>query len=96
VTTPAPTHPLAALGLAPGCLSLAEAAAYVRVSPRTFERQVKAGVAPQPVRWKSRRRVWSRTTLDAWLAGRQMASCDQHGDPIMRAIEHAKAKGRAT
>ena len=54
------------------------AAAYVGLSPGSFQRMVDgkdekgqplppAKTAPQPVRFPGRRKVWLRDQLDAWL-----------------------------
>jgi len=47
-------------------LSLSEAAAYVGVSPASFDRLVEAGVLPGPVPLgiDLRRKIWDRLALD--------------------------------
>ncbi len=54
-------------GLAPRCLSRAEAAAYVGVSLETFDAEVRAGYWPKPERrgMKGGRLTWDRMLLDA-------------------------------
>ena len=68
-------HPLAALGLAPLGLSRVEAAAYIRVSPTTFDAMVRDGRMPRPklIRQDAGsgtrgRPVWSRPAIDAAFA----------------------------
>jgi len=41
-----------------------EAAAYVRLSVRTFSKEVDAGSMPAPLSLTSRRKLWSRAALD--------------------------------
>ena len=51
-------------GLAPRGLSRVQAAAYVGVSPSTFDRMMRDGLMPPPIRVYSRT-VWDRERLDA-------------------------------
>ena len=46
------------------CLSLKESAAYIGVSPRTFQNMVKNKEAPAPIRITKTRVVWDRKQLD--------------------------------
>jgi len=48
-------------------LAGADVAAELAVSQRTLDRWVKAGRFPRPIRYSSKR-VWPRTTVNAWLA----------------------------
>ena len=68
-------HPLAALGLAPLGLSRVEAAAYIGVSPTTWDAMVRDGRMPRPklIRHDAGsdtrgRPVWSRPAIDAAFA----------------------------
>jgi len=54
-------------GTTPGALTRAAAAAWFMVSPTTFDRMVKAGLAPKPVRIFGLVR-WRLTALIAALA----------------------------
>lgn len=49
--------------LPPRGLSRPEAAAYVGVSPTTFDRMVADGAMPPAIRYR-RRRIWDRAALD--------------------------------
>lgn len=80
---------LAAKGLTPRGLSCAEAAAYVGLSTRSFQREVAAGRAPAPLALGCRRRLWPQAVLDAWLSGPR-ASEGSSADPIMAAIHAHK------
>ena len=62
-TTRAAREELGRQGIKPGGLSLAEAAAFVGLSPNTFLREVKAGTLPAPLPLVSSRKVWSRAAL---------------------------------
>jgi predicted DNA-binding transcriptional regulator AlpA len=50
-------------------LGVRDAASYCGLSVNTFLREVKAGTLPRPIPLASRRRLWSRATLDRALAG---------------------------
>ncbi len=50
-------------GMQPATLPLAEAAAYVGLSPQTFLTEVKAGFMPQPLPLRSRRKLWAVAAL---------------------------------
>ena len=54
-------------GVMPRGLSRVQAAAYVGVSPATFDRMIKDGLMPKPVRIYSRT-VWDIRKLDAAFA----------------------------
>lgn len=58
-------------GIGPGTLSLAEAAAYVGLSPNTFLTEVAAGKMPAPIDLKSRRKLWPKAALDRRLGATQ-------------------------
>lgn len=80
---------LAEMGLQPIGLDLDEASAYVGLTPRSFQEAVSAGIYPQPMKLKTRKKVWNRIALEAAL-GAQRA---EH-DPIMQEIDRAlRAKG---
>jgi excisionase family DNA binding protein len=49
------------------CISADDAATYLGISRRTFERAVKGGTLPQGIRVGERRLVWDRHALDAYL-----------------------------
>jgi predicted DNA-binding transcriptional regulator AlpA len=51
--------------LAPRLISQEAAAAYVNVSPSTFDAMVKAGTMPKPRRLSGRRKAWDVRALDA-------------------------------
>jgi len=46
------------------CLSLKESAAYIGVSPSTFQKMVKNKEAPAPIRITQKRLVWDKKQLD--------------------------------
>jgi predicted DNA-binding transcriptional regulator AlpA len=50
--------------LAPRLISREAAAAYVNVSPNTFDEMVKAGTMPQPKLLTNRRKAWDVRALD--------------------------------
>lgn len=83
-STAAQQQHLRAVGVEPATLKLADAAAYVSLSPNTFLREVAAGTMPPPVPLASRRKLWSRAALDARVGGRKAAP-----DPIERQIDEA-------
>jgi excisionase family DNA binding protein len=49
------------------CISAEEAATYLGISRRTFERAVEGGELPRGIRLGKRRVVWDRRALDAHL-----------------------------
>lgn len=51
--------------LAPRLINREAAAAYVNVSPNTFDALVKAGTMPPPVKLTGRRHAWDVRKLDA-------------------------------
>jgi predicted DNA-binding transcriptional regulator AlpA len=51
--------------LAPRLISREAAAAYVNVSPTTFDEMVKEGTMPKPRRLSRRRKAWDVRALDA-------------------------------
>jgi excisionase family DNA binding protein len=60
------THPaLADLGIAPRLLTREQAAAYLSVSPNTFDEMVKGGRMPRPKVLGNRRRAWDVRALNA-------------------------------
>jgi excisionase family DNA binding protein len=60
-----PTHPaLADLGIAPRLLKREQAAAYLSVSPNTFDEMVRDGRMPRPKLLGGRRRAWDIRALD--------------------------------
>jgi predicted DNA-binding transcriptional regulator AlpA len=50
--------------LAPRLISRAAAAAYINVSPTTFDEMVKEGRMPRPKRLGGRRKAWDVRALD--------------------------------
>lgn len=54
-------------GVAVRCLSKAQAAAYIGVSPNTFARMVQSNEAPRPIQISQRRLVWDVKQLDALI-----------------------------
>lgn len=64
LSVPALQSELAAIGLSPRGLSRAQAAAYLGVSPNTFDTLVADGRMPAP-KAIGVRRVWDRLALDA-------------------------------
>jgi excisionase family DNA binding protein len=56
---------LADLGIAPRLLTREQAAAYLSVSPNTFDAMVEDGVMPRPRLLRGRRRAWDVRALDA-------------------------------
>ncbi len=56
---------LADLGIAPRLLTREQAAAYLSVSPNTFDAMVEDGVMPRPRLLHGRRRAWDMRALDA-------------------------------
>ena len=54
-------------GVAVRCLSKAQAAAYIGVSPNTFARMVQNNEAPKPIQISQRRLVWDVRQLDALI-----------------------------
>jgi predicted DNA-binding transcriptional regulator AlpA len=51
--------------LAPRLIGREAAAAYVNISPTTFDEMVKDGTMPRPKRLKGRRKAWDVRSLDA-------------------------------
>ncbi len=51
--------------LAPRLIGREAAAAFVNVSPTTFDEMVKDGTMPKPRRLKGRRKAWDVRSLDA-------------------------------
>jgi predicted DNA-binding transcriptional regulator AlpA len=51
--------------LTPRLIARAAAAAYVNVSPTTFDAMVKDGTMPKPKRLSGRRKAWDVRALDA-------------------------------
>ncbi|WP_419906880.1 helix-turn-helix transcriptional regulator [Hoeflea sp.] len=51
-------------GIRPRGLSRIEAAAYIGVSPGTFDKLVRDGLMPEPIPIRSRK-VWDRLRLDS-------------------------------
>lgn len=58
---------LARAGIQPRGLSRTQAAAYINVSPPTFDRLVAEGVMPRPRRLRGCK-IWDRLDLDAHFA----------------------------
>jgi excisionase family DNA binding protein len=61
----APRSALADGGIAPRLLTREQAAAYLSVSPNTFDAMVEDGVMPRPRLLRGRRRAWDVRALDA-------------------------------
>jgi predicted DNA-binding transcriptional regulator AlpA len=53
--------------LAPRLINRDAAAAYVNVSPNTFDEMVKAGKMPQPKLLTGRRKAWDVRALDIYI-----------------------------
>lgn len=80
-------------GIVPRVLSSVEAAAYVGLSRRSFQRICARGDGPIPARLSCRRKVWTVGTLDAWLERRKPAAVPTLSvDPIMDAIKRHAAQ----
>lgn len=89
---------LADLGIQPRGLDRAEAAAYIGLSPASFDREVRDGRFPRPLplatgKGKNRLRgIWDRAALDAALdqlsgiSGGPPQPLSPDDDPILRAI----------
>jgi predicted DNA-binding transcriptional regulator AlpA len=50
--------------LPPRCLSRAQSAEYVGVSPAHFDTMVREGLMPGPIKLNARRAIWDRMKLD--------------------------------
>jgi predicted DNA-binding transcriptional regulator AlpA len=66
--------------LAPRLISREAAAAYVNVSPTTFDAMVKAGTMPKPRRLSGRRKAWDVRTLDAAVDDLPVENSDNDND----------------
>ena len=76
--------------LAPRGLSRVEAAAYVGVSPSTFDKLIEAGLMPRPKIFPMiNRRVWDRELLD--LASK-MATRLLDNDPELNSADNLMLK----
>jgi predicted DNA-binding transcriptional regulator AlpA len=64
--------------LAPRLISKAAAAAYVNVSPTTFDEMVRDGRMPPPKRLSGRRKAWDVRALDAAVDG--LEDCNNDND----------------
>ena len=62
--------------LAPRLISRDAAAAYVNVSPTTFDEMVRDGRMPRPKRLGGRRKAWDVRALDAAVDGLEDCSND--------------------
>lgn len=96
--SPAPSSRRAAAlpaGLVPRYLSREEAAAYVGVSPETFDREVREGWWPAPRRRgeKGTRLTWDRLALDA--AADQASGLGQPPPPAAPAQAAQRAAAEA-
>ncbi len=92
-TMPASRDGLAGLPDWPRRLSREQAAAYVGLSPTTFDIDVAAGRLPQPLQ-RGRRKLWDRAAidhkLDSEIGFARSASFTVHSgedDPILRAAD---------
>ena len=66
--------------LAPRLIGRAAAAAYINVSPTTFDEMVKDGRMPRPKRLGGRRKAWDVRTLDAAVDRLSDADNDNDND----------------
>jgi predicted DNA-binding transcriptional regulator AlpA len=64
--------------LAPRLISREGAAAYVNVSPTTFDEMVKDGRMPRPKRLGGRRKAWDVRALDTAVDA--LEDCDNDND----------------
>jgi predicted DNA-binding transcriptional regulator AlpA len=64
--------------LAPRLINREAAAAYVGVSPTTFDAMVKEGTMPKPRRLRGKRKAWDVRALDA--AVDNLAVADNNND----------------
>lgn len=64
--------------LAPRLIDRAAAAAYVCVSPNTFDQMVKDGRMPMPRRLGGRRHAWDVRTLDGAVDALPVEGQDQY------------------
>jgi predicted DNA-binding transcriptional regulator AlpA len=64
--------------LAPRLISRAAAAAYVNVSPTTFDEMVRDGGMPRPKRLGGRRKAWDVHALDTAVDG--LEDCNNDND----------------
>lgn len=76
---------LASRGLTPATLCLAEAAAYVGLSKRTFMAEVAAGKMPPPLDLAGRRKLFSKVALDQRVSGRHAQPTRDEIDAAMNA-----------
>jgi hypothetical protein len=89
------------MGMTPRLLSREEAAAYVGLSPNSFDIEVRAGTFAGPVRLKRvDRRLWDRKALDLALDAKLPAVADLGADGFEsrrqrwnRREDHAEAAG---
>jgi hypothetical protein len=59
----------------PRGLSIRQASSYWGVSPKTFKKRVRLGLAPEPLRLPDLdRNIYDRIALDAAMSARAMAS----------------------
>jgi predicted DNA-binding transcriptional regulator AlpA len=99
------TEDIAVLPHWPRGLSRAQAAAYVGLSPNSFDAQVAAGIFPQPVRMGSRV-LYDRRALDRAfdrLSGAEFTSSDDASpsepidagaDPFLLGLQHDQGSHR--
>jgi predicted DNA-binding transcriptional regulator AlpA len=66
--------------LAPRLICREAAAAYVNVSPTTFDAMVKDGTMPKPRRLSGRRKAWDVRALDAAVDDLAVANNDNDND----------------
>jgi predicted DNA-binding transcriptional regulator AlpA len=66
--------------LAPRLISRVAAAAYVNVSPTTFDEMVKDGRMPKPKRLGGRRKAWDVRALDAAVDNLPVENNDNDND----------------
>ncbi len=66
--------------LAPRLISREAAAAYVNVSPTTFDEMVKDGTMPKPRRLSGRRKAWDVRALDAAIDDLAIGNDDNDND----------------
>jgi predicted DNA-binding transcriptional regulator AlpA len=66
--------------LAPRLIGREAAAAYVSVSPTTFDEMVRDGTMPKPRRLSGRRKAWDVRALDAAVDSLPVESNDNDND----------------
>ena len=66
-------------------LTTNEAAAFLKISRRTFLREVEAGHMPQPIRITPRRPRWDRLQLQVWIGMKAREQAAAHASACVSA-----------